>query len=792
MFLNDCSCEQYRFIHSPLHKKFDFGITIPMIFTQTDSFSDNELSNQDYDKIMENSFWRSLSEGQKIKPISKSADKLNLLYLAPHLSTGGMPGFLLKRIESVKEYYPNINIFVVEYSNFSPVYVVQKNRIRSLIPESNFFTLGENKYELIDIIKNNNIDIVHVEEIVEGFESFNQIPKGLISLLYDENRTWRMVETCHNVWFDPNTNKKYSPDAYAFCTPYHKEKTFSQMDSYSELIEFPIENKFRTQNEKIESRIKLGLDLNKKHIINVGLWTSGKNQKEGVEIARLFETSNPEIQFHFIGNQAPNFQDYWAPIMENLPSNVKVWGERDDIVLFMKSADLFMFNSTWECNPLVLREAISYGLNVVCRNLPQYMDMFENYINPIDDNIQKTKELILNIIDTTPIFDISDNQSELFAKKHFDFYSLLNTRPPKRKTKLRSKIQVVQYFIGQPYLEILGNSDDIYNIVFLDENDKVQYQNNLPINHWVKLNRQYFTKWRTQIRTGGELIYDQILDYTDKRVFIAFDSSSLGDSVAWIPYCLEFKKKHNCHVVVSTFWNKLFEKVYPELEFVKPGTNVQNIFGMYKLGWFYNEDLEPELCNTIPLQKAATNILGLDFTEIQPRIHFDIKKRPYEGKYVTIATNSTAGCKFWTREGWQSIINYLHDLGYKVINVSKEDNPFKNAQKIKDTSIENTMNVIHHSEFFIGLSSGLSWLAWGIGKHVVMISNFTEHDHEFTTNCTRITKTDVCHGCWNKSDIKFDKGDWNWCPFHKGTERQFECHTSITPLMLINSIQHLL
>jgi autotransporter strand-loop-strand O-heptosyltransferase len=173
-------------------------------------------------------------------------------------------------------------------------------------------------------------------------------------------------------------------------------------------------------------------------------------------------------------------------------------------------------------------------------------------------------------------------------------------------------------------------------------------------------------------------------------------------------------------------------------------------------------------------------------------VTFTPSKRPIKEKYITIATNSTAGCKFWTKDGWQHLVNHLHSLGYKIINVSKENNPFKNVERLKDTSIENTMNVIHHSEFFIGLSSGLSWLSWALGKHVVMISNFTEPDHEFTTNCTRIIKKDVCNGCWNNPDFRFDKGDWNWCPVHKGTQRQFECHTSITHEMVIEQIKHLL
>ena len=339
----------------------------------------------------------------------------------------------------------------------------------------------------------------------------------------------------------------------------------------------------------------------------------------------------------------------------------------------------------------------------------------------------------------------------------------------------------------------------MFDIKFFDENGTCHYHNKTESNRWFRLNREYFTKWNTKVWEDDKLIYDDTLDYKGKKVFISFDSSSLGDTIAWIPYILEFKKKHECDVVVSTHKNFLFEKVYPELEFVSPGSTVSGIHGMYVIGWFYDPNKEPEMPNTIPLQKTATNILGLDYEEIKPRIDYKVGESPlynkdfhYKEKYVTIATNSTSGCKFWTKEGWQELINHLHELGYKVINVSKEKNPFKNAEQINDTSMENTMNVIHHSEFFIGLSSGLSWLAWGMGKHIVMISNFTEPDHEFTTNCTRIVKLDVCNGCWNSPIYKFDKGDWNWCPVHKGTKRQFECHKTITSKMVIDQIQHLL
>lgn len=741
----------------------------------------------DLDLLLENSPW---NDPNCEYFQNKESKKLKVLFLAPHLSTGGMPGFLLKRIETLLAFISDIEIYVVEHGFYGDAYVVQRNKIIELIGENRFWSLGKDKMKLIDIIKDNNIDVIHVDEMVEGFDSFNKVPFELMDALYDNNRTWRVVETCHNVWFDPGALKKFHPDAYAFCTPYHKDVTFKNMPSYGEVLEFPIDKRFRTPEEKLIAQNELGLDPSKTHIVNVGLWTSGKNQKEGVEIARYFQAEG--VEFHFIGNQAPNFKEYWEPIMRNLPSNVHVWGEREDVSRFMKASDVFMFNSTWECNPLVVREAASFGLKILARNLPQYVGMFDNFITPLTDDLLENVNLLRELIDSDKSYDFEVGASKKFATDHYNFYKLILNKEPRKKSKVSSKVNIIQYFVNQPFLEIKGEGDSDYEIKFFDEHGVCHYHNTLKANHWIKLNREYFTKWNTKIWEDGTLIYNETLNYKDKRVFINFDSKSLGDNISWIPYALEFQNVHECEVIVCTHWNHLFRDVYPELEFVEPGSTVNNIHGQYTIGWFYDPKKEPAMPNTIPLQQAATNILGLPFKEIKPRIYHELGFRPYEQKYVTIATNSTSGCKFWTREGWQELINHLHSLGYKVINVSKENNPFDNCEKIKDTAMEYTMNVIKHSEFFIGLSSGLSWLAWGMGKQVVMISNFTEPDHEFTSNCIRITNPKVCNGCWNSPIYKFDKGDWDWCPVHKGTKRQFECHTSITSKMVIDQIKDLL
>ena len=737
------------------------------------------------------------SEIDKMFEIIDNSKNTKVLFLAPHLSTGGMPSYLLKRIESLIQYTSDIEIFVAEFCEYSNLYTVQRNRIKELIPEQRFWTINtlsnhtvENSMKVIDIIKSNSIDIVHVDEMIEGFDSFNKVPNELKNALYNNDRTWRVVETCHNIWFDPNTSKQFHPDAYALCTPYHLQNTFKEMPSHKEVFEFPIENNFRSREEQIKSQEILGLDSTKIHIINVGLWTSGKNQGEGIEIARHFQDRN--VEFHFVGNQASNFESYWGPLMLNLPSNVRVWGERNDVETFMKASDILMFNSTWECNPLVIREAASLGLKIIARDLPQYVGMFKGLITPLSDEISNNVGLLRKLISSTRDYQILNGMTEEFTEKHYNLYKFLLTQEPIKNFKNNSKVHVKQFFINEPFLEITGESNSEYNIKFFDESGICHYDNKIKSNHWIKLNRKYFTKWNTKILEDGVLIYDKTLDYKGKRVFINFDSRSLGDTISWIPYVLEFKNVHQCDVIVSTHLNHLFRDVYPELEFVEPGNVIHNIHGQYNIGWFYDVNKEPVLPNTIPLQQSATNILGLPYTEIKPRISYKIYDRPYKEKYITIATNSTAGCKFWTKEGWQELINHISSLGYKVVNVSKENNPFNNCEKLKNTEMDYTMNVIHHSEFFVGLSSGLSWLSWAMGKHVVMISNFTESDHEFTSNCTRITNTNVCNGCWNNPIHRFDKGDWNWCPVHKGTSRQFECHTSITSEMVINQIKHLL
>jgi len=341
------------------------------------------------------------------------------------------------------------------------------------------------------------------------------------------------------------------------------------------------------------------------------------------------------------------------------------------------------------------------------------------------------------------------------------------------------------------YFELTGDEgkDREYDIQFVDRKAKVKgmltdqhvtiYETKLKPGAWARLNRKYLSDIAIFVKYQGRTVKQiNLLDeIRGKRVFISFESKSLGDSIAWIPYCLKFKEVYNCHVIVSTFRNELFKDVYPELEFVGRGTSVPNLIAMMEIGWYWDDSKEPVHPATIPLQQAASNILCLEHEEIQPRIVFTPKERPVVNEYICISTRSTAQCKHWYY--WPELIQALKTKGYRVFELSQEADDY-GAEKLEDTSLENVMNYLWHADTYIGLSSGISWLNWGLGKQGVMISNFTTEDHEFQSNCIRITNKDVCNGCWNNPMFKFNKGDWMWCPEHENSPRHFECHKAIS------------
>lgn len=340
-----------------------------------------------------------------------------------------MPAFLLKRIQSLKE-YSDIEIYVAEWSIYSLTYVVQRDQIKNLVGDN--FISFEGKEELQkNIVKycyDKNIDIIHIEESPEGFDSFNSFPEYIQEDLYNKKHPWKIIESPHGMWFDPSKNKKFLPHGFACVTFEHANKTYKFPDVKTTLIPFPIDISIQSNKTREEILENHGyLTKGEFHILNVGLWTRGKNQSYAVDIAKkLYDKYGFTYIFHFIGNQAPNFKNYWEPVVKDLTPNIKIWGERTDTDKFYKMSDLMLFTSTWECNPIVLKEAISNNIKIMANNLDHYGDEYLQYITPLTKNITQDTNKLIDVIHSQNKYDpyiINDVRN--FALQHLDFYKKL-------------------------------------------------------------------------------------------------------------------------------------------------------------------------------------------------------------------------------------------------------------------------------------------------------------------------------------------------------------------------------
>jgi len=371
-------------------------------------------------------------------------------------------------------------------------------------------------------------------------------------------------------------------------------------------------------------------------------------------------------------------------------------------------------------------------------------------------------------------------------------------------SKVQKKIYrptIICHFVDGPFGEVKSHEDDpsIYEISFYDKDSSSHVHTTLlKRNHWTRPHRKFYTNWKVTFKKNNKTIFVHHFYLKNKKVLISMDSKSLGDTIAWFPYVEEFRKKHDCMVWVSTFWNQLFQnsKKYQRLNFVEPGEVVDDLYASYSIGCYDNDSFKnPTNWRLVPLQKIASDILGLEFKEIKPEIGVDISnfERPVEGKYVSISEWSTLQAKLWNYEGgWQKIVDFLRDLGYQVVVVSKEETKLENVIDCTGRHIFETIANISNSELFIGVGTGLSWLAWVLNVPVVLISGFSKPWTEFQTGVERVINEDVCNGCFNDPSLEFVRGDWNWCPRKKGTGEEFICTKSISPDMVQESILKIL
>jgi len=308
--------------------------------------------------------------------------------------------------------------------------------------------------------------------------------------------------------------------------------------------------------------------------------------------------------------------------------------------------------------------------------------------------------------------------------------------------------------------------------------------------------KRYFIRFRVEIWHNGESLLVHDYRAKDREVLVQFPVGTLGDPMGWFSYAVKFQRRHDCRLTcaLSDKLIPLFGDVYRDIRFVthdeiKP----ERYYSTYSLGLFFDDkDGTHQPCDFrhVGLHRTAGYILGVDPTEEPPRISLTDDSRPIREPYVCVAVQSTTQCKYWNNpNGWREIVAFLKQAGYRVICIDQKPThgtgliwnhiPNGAEDQTGDRLLSERARWLKHAEFFVGLSSGLSWLAWAAGTPVVMISGFTHPTNEFETPY-RVINYHACNSCWNDVRVRFDHKDYLWCPRHKDTPRQFECTRLIT------------
>lgn len=308
--------------------------------------------------------------------------------------------------------------------------------------------------------------------------------------------------------------------------------------------------------------------------------------------------------------------------------------------------------------------------------------------------------------------------------------------------------------------------------------------------------KRYFVPFRLEVWSDDERVLRHDYDARGRDVLIQFPVGTIGDVIGWFSYAVKFKDVHQCRLTCAMGEPliALFRSAYPDITFVTHEmVEADRFYATYSVALFFDDAefvYQPRDFRQVGLHRTAAYILGVDPTEQPPFVALADDSRPIAEPYVCISVQATTQCKHWNNpEGWDRTVAFLRARGYRVVCIDQHPvttrDPYRTQipaaaeDQTGDRPLQERARWLRHAAFFIGLSSGLSWLAWASGTPVVLISGFTHPTNEFATPF-RVINYHACNGCWNDAGHQFDHADALWCPRLKDTPRQFECTRLIT------------
>ncbi|KFL92019.1 Plasmid pIB6 ORFA DNA [Acetobacter malorum] len=332
----------------------------------------------------------------------------------------------------------------------------------------------------------------------------------------------------------------------------------------------------------------------------------------------------------------------------------------------------------------------------------------------------------------------------------------------------------------------------------------------------ISSSKRYYVRFGIEVIDIGadgveRPVFQHEYDARGQEVIIQLPVGTLGDTLAWFPYVARFAEERGAKVtcLLSGLILPLLKDAYPNItlmtsEDAEKAEVPAKAYATYCIGLFFDDkenNQQPTDFRFVGLHRTAGYILGVSPHEEAPRLHLPDDSRPIAEPYVCIAVQASTQCKYWNNPtGWQEVIAFLKEKGYRVICIDQKTVhgtglvwnyiPHGAEDETGNRPLSERARWLKHADAFIGLSSGLAWLAWAAGTEVVMISGFTHPTNEFETPY-RVINWHTCNSCWNDPTERFDHHNFLWCPRHENTPRQFECTRLITSVHVINELKKL-
>lgn len=332
----------------------------------------------------------------------------------------------------------------------------------------------------------------------------------------------------------------------------------------------------------------------------------------------------------------------------------------------------------------------------------------------------------------------------------------------------------------------------------------------------ISSSKRYYVRFGIEVVEIGadgveRPVFEHSYDAREQEVIIQLPVGTLGDTLAWFPYVARFAEVRGAKVtcLISGLILPLLKDAYPTITLMtsedaeKAGVHTTS-YATYCIGLFFDDKdciQQPTDFRFVGLHRTAGYILGVSPHEEPPRLSLPDDSRPIKEPYVCIAVQASTQCKYWNNPtGWQDVIAFLKEKGYRVICIDQKTVhgtglvwnhiPHGAEDETGNRPLAERARWLKHADAFIGLSSGLAWLAWAAGTEVVMISGFTHPTNEFETPY-RVINWHTCNSCWNDPKERFDHHNFLWCPRHENTPRQFECTRLITSQHVITMLKKL-